>query len=241
MYVDLDSLTMDEYVDVDSLTRDELIYNIRKIRNPMYQRARSMRDNPRYSQVGVKAYDKQMEWLSSRYNWFNPTGNMPKISSATDRQLRIVLDRLMYTDTLKTMNKVGARRYQIEGNYMFKGYNELTTDEQSALWRLNDRLDAKNPQVTSDEAIVLMRRKLDGAEVFFAKDNKGKLQVSSIVDKDGTVFNADPKKGEYDLYSMVDGLQASFKETIAWRRYIDKMKELRRERANKIAYEIERF
>ena len=229
------------YIDLDTLTRDELIHNIRGIRNPMYQRVRGMRGDPKYSQLGVEAYDRQMDWLSSRYKWFNPTGNMPKIDSATDKQLRITLDRLMYTDSLHTMNKVGARRYQLEGSYMFKGYDKLTSAEQSAIWRLNERLQENAPDIDSDESIVLMRRKLDDAKVFFSKDSDGMVQVSAIVDKDGSVFSADPKPGEYDLYGMIDGLEASYKESIAWRRYIDEMTELRKNRANKVAYEIERL
>lgn len=220
---------MYEYMEPDDLTRDELIDEIKAIRNPMYQRVRGMRDNPKYSQVGVEAYDRQMELLKSRFKWFNPTGNMTKINSATDNELKTVLSRLMYTDTLRTMNKWGAKSYQQTGEYLFKGYNKLTRSEQSALWRLGDRLKAEYQDLDSDTVHVLIKRILEGGAVFFAKDNDGITQVSSIVTTGSTVnfFSSNPTAGEFNLYDIIDGLEASYTEHISWRRFNEESQEFR--------------
>lgn len=224
---------MYEYMEPDDLTRYELINEIKAIRNPMYQRVRGMRGDPKYSQVGVEAYDRQMELLKSRFKWFNPTGNMTKIDSATDNELKTVLSRLMYTDTLQTMNKWGAKSYQKTGEYLFKGYNKLTTSEQSSLWRLGERLQEENPDLDSDTVYVLIKRMLDGGKVFFTKDNDGITQVSSIVDTGGAVYSANPKSGEYNLYNILDGLEASYTEHISWRRYLEGEQEYRTAQVNK--------
>ena len=215
------------YREPSELSREEKIEAIRGIRNPMYQRVRGMRDNPKYSQVGVEAYDRQMEFLKSHFSWFNPTGNMPKIDTATDNELDITLSRLMYTDTRQTMNKLGAKSYQQVGEYLFKGYNKLTRSEQSALWRLGDRLKEENPDLDSDTVYVLIKRTLNGGDVFFGKDDNGITQVTSIVTKDGAIYSADPKAGEYNLYDIIDGLEASYTEHISWRRFNEESQEFR--------------
>ena len=224
---------MTNYIEPDYMTREEKIKLIMDIRNPMYQRVRDMRDDRKYSQAGVEAYDEQMDYLKSHYNWFNPTGNMPKIDLATDKELSRVVSRLIYTDTLKTMNKLGAKSFQKTGEYLFKGYNELASSEQSALWRLADRLKDKNIEVDSDTTLVLMKRVLEGGKMSFAKDEKGKTQVSTIVLKGGAVYSADPKGSEYSLYNIIDGLEASVTEHVTWRLYLDDAKKYRRKLANK--------
>lgn len=215
------------YREPSELTREEKIEAIRGVRNPMYQRVRGMRDNPKYSQVGVEAYDRQMEFLKSHFNWFNPTGNMPKIDSATDNELDIALSRLMYTDTRQTMNKLGAKSYQQVGEYLFKGYNKLTISEQSAFWRLCDRLKEENLDLDSDTVCVLIKRTLNGGDVFFGKDDNGTTQIASIVTKDGAIYSVDPKAGEYNLYEIIDGLEASYTEHISWRRFNEESQEFR--------------
>lgn len=215
------------YREPSEMTREEKIEAIRGIRNPMYQRVRGMRDNPKYSQVGVEAYDRQMEFLKSHFNWFNPTGNMPKIDSATDNELDIALSRLMYTDTRQTMNKLGAKSYQQVGEYLFKGYDKLTRSEQSALWRLGDRLKEENLDLDSDTIYVLIKRMLNGGNVFFSKVDNGITQVASIVTKDGAIYSVDPKAGEYNLYDIIDGLEASYTEHISWRRFNEESQEFR--------------
>lgn len=218
------------YREPSELTREEKIEAIRGIRNPMYQRVRGMRDNPKYSQVGVEAYDRQMEWLKSHFNWFNPTGNMPKIDSATDNELNITLSRLMYTDTRQTMNKLGAKSYQQVGEYLFKGYNKLTRSEQSALWRLGDRLKAVNIELDSDTVHVLIKRILESGYVFFSEDDNGITQVSSIVTAGSAVniFSANPTAGEFNLYDIIDGLEASYTEHVSWRRFNEESQDFRR-------------
>lgn len=229
------------YIDINDLTREELIYNLKAIRNPIYQRIQAMRGDNRYSQVGVDAYDKQVKWLRNRFEWFNPTGSMANINKATTRDLRTAYDRMLYLDSLHTTNRIGAKQYQNDGEYIMKGYSKLSSGEQSAVWRLTERLREQNPDLTSYETIVLLRRKLDGGDIYFSKDNNGYIQVNRIVDKDGVVFSQDHKGGEMNLYDIMDGLAATFNETLSYINYLDDRKELRKKRAEHMGYVTKRL
>lgn len=215
---------MNDYLDVNKMTREELIEEFKRSRSTVYQRQYARQKDPKmYSQVGVEAYRKHVDYLKSRYEWYRPTGGLKDATKAPISELRAVVSDYLYMENLPTLTAKGAKAYmQMSGNVFGEGYQDLTQDEQSALWRLHDRLLDGNPDLTSDEVNILLKKKLSGdVDLTFGKDGNGETQVTGIVLPNGDAYDIDPSGSVKDIQSLIEGMTLSFQDTLDYAKFRD--------------------
>lgn len=209
---------------------------IDQLRSVLYQRAYRIRKNPQASLKGVDIYDATMSDYKSRYAWFKPTGNID-YSKASIRELQHVTDRLQQLTALKTLTSYGAKHVNDFGEYVIKGYNNMTREEQSAIWRFADRIRDQYPDLTSDETRILIKAKTDAGSFKFGKDDNGILQVTSITDRSGNTFSLTPTGKERDMSEFMNKDDITFNETIEYQKYVYDKAQLLRKHAAKYSFQ----
>ena len=221
----------------ESLNRDDYIHDIKKITKYLYNHIKTMRENAKYSQISVEEYDRQLKWLETHLKWFRRAGKMSQIYLATDEELKIALEKLIYINNLPATKTWIAKTYQLQGAYIFKEFEKLTYEEQSAISRLNEKF-MKITKLDLDEIAILMKQKFNNAKIFFTKDENDITQVSAIIDKNGNIYSIKPKKDEYHLYEIFDDLKEPCITSTDFRQYVKEVCKIRKERNEKLRMEI---
>lgn len=216
-----------------SLNRNDYIYDIKKITKSLYHRMKTMRENAKYSQISVEEYDRQIKWLENHLKWFRRTGEMSKIYLATDKELKITLETLMYINNLPATQLWIAKDYQLHGAYIFKEFEKFTYEEQSAISRLNEKF-MKITEIDLTEIAILMKQKFNNAKIFFTKDENDITQVSAIIDENGNTYSIKPKKDEYCLYEIFNDLKEPCITPKDFRQSVKEICKIRKERNEKL-------
>lgn len=217
----------------ENLNRDEYMHDIKKITKSLHHHIKTMRENAKYSQISVEEYDRQIKWLETHLKWFRHTGAMSKIHSATDKELKIALEKLMYINNLPATELCIAKNYQLHGAYIFKEFEKFTYEEQSAISRLNEKF-MKITEIDLTEIAISMKQKFNNAKIFFTKDENDITQVSAIIDENGNTYSIKPKKDEYCLYEIFNDLKEPCITPKDFRQSVKEICKIRKERNEKL-------
>ena len=199
-----------------------LAKEIDKLKSKVYQRQRRIAKNPETSKIGVEVYKNAVKHFSNALGWFTETGSTPSDSNISVRDLRAVKRRYEELDNLNTLTTVGAKDYAKVGTMMFgDGFDELDDEQKGAVYRMLDRIRDSDPGYDADSVMINVQEALDGGQIEFDKEQHiladgsthETLQIVRMVGKNGRVFSADPKPGEYNIYDIESYTNVPMSET----------------------------